>query len=148
MVDEAEDGIVAQPVWNDPLIVALPARHPLLAFKEVPLQEMMSYPLILCDPLVCQACSRQRERLFRAIDARPVVAEYVASHRLMLALVAAGYGIGFSSAAYLTGSQQTDVIVRPLANQSASLTTYLLWAKGETTEPLRQFIDRVGRVSL
>lgn len=88
----------------------------------------------------------QRERLLRTVDAQPTVAEYVKTHSLMLALVAAGYGVGFSSAAHLAGCHQADVVVRPLADETASLTTYLLRPEGEIMEPLRQFIDRVERV--
>ena len=47
MVNEVEDGIIAEPLWADPLVVILPARHPLVAFKEVPLQEVVSYPLVV-----------------------------------------------------------------------------------------------------
>ena len=35
----------------------------------------------------------------------------------LLALVAAGYGVGFSSAAHLAGCHQADVVVRPLADE-------------------------------
>ena len=145
MVNEVEDGIIAEPLWADPLVVILPARHPLVAFKEVPLQEVVSYPLVLCDPRACQGCGRQSERLFRSVDVQPP-AEYVASHGLMLALVAAGYGLGFSTAAHLAACQQADVVIRPLAGQSASLTTYLLRTEGSMTEPLQQFIERAERV--
>jgi DNA-binding transcriptional LysR family regulator len=143
---EVDGAIVAAPLWEDPFMVALPARHPLLAFKEVPLEEMVGYPLILCDPHICEGCSRQRERLFRMMDGQPTVAEYVSTHSLMLTFVAAGYGVGFSSAAHLEGCHQADVVARPLADQAASLTTYLLRPEGEIMEPLRQFIDRAKRV--
>lgn len=146
LTDAVDSDLVAMPVWQDPLVVALPVRHPLLAFKEVPLEEMLSYPLVLCDPHVCEGCSRQRERLLSTVDTQPTVAEYVRSHSLMLALVAAGYGVGFSSAAHLKGGHQADVVVRPLADKTALLTTYLLRPEGEITEPLLQFIARVERV--
>lgn len=146
LAGEMDAGIVAMPVWRDPLVMALPARHPLLVFKEMPLEEVASYPLVLCDPQVCEGCNQQRERLLRAVDAQPTVAEYVKTHSLMLALVAAGYGVGFSSAAHLAGCHQADVVVRPLADETASLTTYLLRPEGEIMEPMRQFIDRVERV--
>ncbi len=146
MANEVGDGIVAESVWDDPPMVALPERHPLLTFKRVPLGEVLHYPLVLCDPQVCEGCSRQRERLLRTVDAQPTVAEYVKTYSLMLALVAAGYGVGFSSAARLAGCHQADVVVRPLADETASLTTYLLRPEGEIMEPLRQFIDRVERV--
>lgn len=139
LTDEVSEEIVAAPVWQDPLVVAVPARHPLLAFKEVPLEEVVSYPLVLCHPEVC-------ERLLRAVAAQPKVAEYVTTHDLMLALVAAGYGVAFSSTAHLASCRQTQVVVRPLAHQSASLTTYLLRPAGEPTGPLMQFIERAERV--
>ncbi|EPG3674760.1 LysR family transcriptional regulator, partial [Burkholderia cenocepacia] len=35
--DEVGEGIIAVPVWSDPLMVAVPARHPLLSHKQIPL---------------------------------------------------------------------------------------------------------------
>ena len=37
------EGLVAQPVWHTPLTVAVPARHPLLALKRIPLDQVVSY---------------------------------------------------------------------------------------------------------
>ena len=146
MAGEMEAGVVARPVWQDPLVVAIPARHPLLAHKRVPLDEVVGYPLVLCHPQVCQECSRQCERLLRLVETPLVVAEYVTTHSLMLALVAAGYGVGFSTAAHAVACRQADVIVRPLDEDSAALTTYLLHPEGAMSEPLRHFIDRAQRV--
>ena len=80
------------------------------------------------------------------METPPVVAEYVTTHSLMLALVAAGYGVGFSTAAHVMACRQADVIVRPLDEDSAALTTYLLHPEGAMSEPLRHFIDRAQRV--
>ena len=146
LAGEVGDEIVALPLWQDPLVVAVPTRHPLLAFKEVPLHEAVNYPLVLCHPEVCEGCSRQCERLLRLVAVQPQVAEYVTTHDLMLALVAAGYGVGFSSAAHMVGCRRADVVVRPLADPTASLTTYLLRPAGAVTGPLVQFIDRAERV--
>ena len=52
MADEVGDGVVASPAWQDELMVAVPARHPVLAYKQVPLAEVLRYPLVLCDPRV------------------------------------------------------------------------------------------------
>lgn len=146
MAGEMQAGLVAIPVWQDPLVVAIPTRHPLLAHKRVPLDEVVGYPLVLCHPQACQECSRQCERLLRLVETPPVVAEYVTTHSLMLALVAAGYGVGFSTAAHAVACRQADVIVRPLDEDSAALTTYLLHPEGAMSEPLRHFIDRAQRV--
>ena len=57
MAGEMAAGVVARPVWQDPLVVAIPARHPLLAHKRVPLDEVVGYPLVLCHPQVCAELS-------------------------------------------------------------------------------------------
>ncbi|CUJ54071.1 Cat operon transcriptional regulator [Achromobacter xylosoxidans] len=42
--DEVGEGIAALAVWNDPMMVAVPARHTLLAHKRIPLEEVLRYP--------------------------------------------------------------------------------------------------------
>lgn len=98
--------IVAEPLWQDPLIVAVPARHPLLAHKEVPLPELASYPLVLSDPQVFEGYWCELARLFRPLEQDPNVVEYVSSLDMMLTLVGAGYGVGFTTAARIAVSQR------------------------------------------
>ena len=74
MIDDVDAGIVAAPLWEDPLVVALPARHPLLVFKEVPLEEVVSYPLVLCDPGFAKAAADSANGCSRSVEARPIVA--------------------------------------------------------------------------
>ncbi|MDT4889737.1 hypothetical protein FQZ97_1264800 [compost metagenome] len=62
----------------------------------------------------------------------------------MMALVAAGYGLGFSSLARITELNNPDVITRPLAGCPTMLTTYLVRREGEPAEPLARFIERVS----
>lgn len=146
LADEADDGIVAEPVWQDALVVVVPIRHPLLAQTRVPLHEVVTHPLVLCHPEVCEGCSRQVERLLRSVDAEPVVVERVTSHDLMLALVAAGYGIGFSSTAHMGACHYADVVTRPLVDSSGVLTTYLLRSDAEPSEQLSNFIGRANQI--
>jgi len=37
-------GIVAEPIWQGPLEIVLPALHQLLVHKEAPLNELGGYP--------------------------------------------------------------------------------------------------------
>ncbi len=90
---EVGESILAEPAWSDPLMVAVPARHPLLTYKRIPLDEVLRYPLVMCDPQLCEGYGRQIARILRTVDAEPLVAEQVASLDLMLALVAAGYAL-------------------------------------------------------
>jgi len=141
---EVGEEIIAEPIWHDPLILAVPARHPLLAHKEVPLPELASYPLVLCDPQVCEGYCRELTRLLRPLEREPNVVEHASSLDMMLTLVGAGYGLGFTTAARLAVSQRADVIARPLVADSAVITTYLLRPRSDAPCPaLERFITRL-----
>lgn len=144
--DEAGDGIIVEPLWDDPLMVAVPARHPLLTFKRIPLQEVLRYPLVLGDPQVCEGYARKIERVLRQVDQEPLIAERVASTDLMMALVSAGFALGLAGASQIAVSRESGVVARPLAGRSPMLTTYLLRLDSEPSETLARFIERVGAI--
>lgn len=144
--DEVGDGLIAEPVWSDPLMVAVPARHPLLAHKRIPLEELLRYPLVLCDPQACEGHARQVDHVLRRVDMEPLVAERVASCDLMMALMSAGIALGLTGYAHILASQEPGVVARPLTGRSPLLTTYLLRPEGEPSEMLARFIDRVQAI--
>ncbi|EJV1369411.1 LysR family transcriptional regulator [Pseudomonas aeruginosa] len=144
--DEVGDGIVTLPAWSDTLMVAVPARHPLLAHKRIPLDELLRYPLVLCDPQVCEGHAKHVERVLRHADTEPLVAERVASCDLMMALVSAGFAIGLTGAAHIAASREAGVVARPLASRVPPLTTYLLWPAGDPSDVLARFIERVQTI--
>lgn len=144
--DEVGEGIVAIPVWSDALMVAVPARHPLLAHKRIPLEELLRYSLVLCDPQVCESHAKHVDRVLRRADMEPLIAERVASCDLMMALVSAGFALGLTGAAHITASREPGVVARPLASRVPPLTTYLLRPIGEPAEVLARFIERVQAI--
>lgn len=144
--DEVGDGIVAIPAWRDALIVTVPARHPLLAYKRIPLEELLRYPLVLCDPQVCEGHAKFVDRVLRRADMEPLVAERVATCDLMMALVSAGLALGFTGAARIAANPDPGVVARPLALRLPPLTTYLLHAKGQPFDVLARFIERVQAI--
>jgi DNA-binding transcriptional LysR family regulator len=141
--DEVGEHLIAEPAWRDALMVAVPARHPLLAHKRIPLEDVLHYPLVLCDPQACEGHARQIERVLRQVDVEPMVAERVASHDLMMALVAAGFALGLASAAHIAASHEPGVVARPLAGRTPMLVTYLLRPGGEPSAALARFVERV-----
>lgn len=145
--DEIGEGIVALPVWSDALMVAVPARHPLLAHKRIPLDELLRYPLVLCDPQACEGHARHVERVLRRADMEPLVAERVASRDLMMALVSGGIALGLTGAAHIATSREPGVVARPLASRVPPLTTFLLCREGEPSNVLARFIERVQAIN-
>jgi DNA-binding transcriptional LysR family regulator len=142
-VSEGGEGIVGVSVWDDPLVIAVPARHPLLSYKRIPIEELIRYPLVLHHPEVCEGSHRQIERILRSVDAEPIVAEHVSSFDLMMVLVAAGYGLSFAAESHMAICRHPEVVARPLAGRPIALTTCLLRPEIEPSEPLRRFIGRV-----
>lgn len=136
------DGLLAVPAWHDPLVVAVPAKHPLLTHKRIPLEEVLRYPLAMGDPHVCEGYCRQMARVLHTVDIEPLVAEEVASLDLMLTLVSAGYALALIGVSQIAAFRSPDVTSRPLAGMSPVLTTYLLRANVTPSEPLARFIGR------
>ena len=144
MADDVGDGILVAPAWEDELMLAVPARHPVLAYKRVPLEEVLRHPLVLGDPAVCEGHARQVERILRKHEQEPLIVQHVASFDLMMTLVSAGIALGLAGTAHITGSREPGVIGRPLAGQPPMLTTYLLRRDMEPCEMLTRFIERVA----
>jgi DNA-binding transcriptional LysR family regulator len=144
--DDVGAGIAAEVIWNEPLVIVVPARHPILAHRRIPLDEVLRYPLVLCHPEICEGFWQQVKRVLGTVDAKPIVVDHVPTLDLMMTLVAAGYGLGFAGESQIVAGRNPDVIARPLAGRSPMLTTYLLRPDAEPSEQLSRFIDRVNPV--
>lgn len=141
---EIDADIVAEPLWHDSLVIAVPARHELLVHREVPLHELGNHPLVLCDPQVCEGYCRELARILRPLEREPNVVEHVSSMDMMLTLVGAGFGLGFTTQTKSAFYQRPDVVIRPLASDSAVITTYLLRrGEGNLSPLLERFIIRL-----
>ena len=61
--DEVGEDIMAVPFWSEPLVVAVPARHPILVHLRIPLDEVLRYPLVLFHPEICEGFWQQVKRV-------------------------------------------------------------------------------------
>ena len=144
MADEVGDGIIVEPAWEEELMVAVPARHPALAYKRIPLEEVLRYPLVLGDPAVCEGHARLIDRILRKQEKEPLVVQHVATFDVMMALVSAGLALGLAGTAHIAASREPGVVGRPLAGRSPMLTTYLLRRDTEPSQALARFIERLA----
>ncbi|WP_248281795.1 LysR family substrate-binding domain-containing protein [Parazoarcus communis] len=142
---EENNGLTAEPIWQEPLALAVPARSPLLTYTRVPLPEALRYPMVLWHPTACAGIHRQVGRILDRVAETPIVAERVASSALMMTLVAAGYGIGLAPTAQIVAYRPLGVVMRPLAGLSPQLITYLLRPQAEARDSLSRFAKRAMR---
>ncbi|HGW5374922.1 TPA: LysR family transcriptional regulator [Pseudomonas aeruginosa] len=139
------DGILAEHAWSDPLVIAIPKRHPLLSYKRVPLHELIRYPLVMRDPRVSEGNYRQVMAVLNGVGyGEPLIAEEATTMELLFEVVAAGYALALVGASQMNTSQNLDVTHRPLAGRAAALTTYLLRVDKPPSATLGRFIERVG----
>lgn len=126
----------SMPVWRDELAVALPLRSPLLAYSTIPTESIQDYPLIQWNPAEHEALHRHVETLVGG----SVAATYtVASFEMMVALVAAGFGIGIAQRSRLDHVRAWPVGIRPLAAQGRWIGTELFWIRGQPPQ-IREFL--------
>ena len=145
--DAVNNGLVAEAVWTDPLSVIVPARHPLLAHGHVKLDDALKFPVVLCHPEADSGCHHQIQTVLETSAVAPKVVDYVTSLGVMLTLVGAGYGIGFAIASQVQTLQRPDISIRPLAGTPPKLSTYLLRRRGELSEPMKRFMERLRAVT-
>ncbi len=115
--------------------------HPLLVHKQIPLEDLIRYPLVVADPRLFGNCDCELGQLLRD-EAAKVNVEYVGSMDMMLTLVAAGYGVGFASAARIRVLNRPDIVMRPLATPNFIHTTYLLRPESDPGTPAGISLDR------
>jgi DNA-binding transcriptional LysR family regulator len=142
------DSVIKVGVWCEQLAVALPIRHPLLAYSKVPFKEALRYPLITFHPEYCaEGYHMVRHMLGKMMRGRvPDIVEYHAiGHGQMLMLVAAGYGVAFGLESQLSLYRHPDVFVRPI-DDAVDITTFAVLPKGDISQKLEQFVQRAQAI--
>ncbi|MGP1664896.1 MAG: LysR family substrate-binding domain-containing protein, partial [Rhodanobacter sp.] len=144
---EFAEGYIKTMVWTERPAVAIPIRHPLLAFDTIPLPEAARYPLLMCHPEQCAGGYKVIRRWFCDNQlASPRVAEYVSGHEPMMMLVAAGYGIGIGLESQIALYTHPDVVIRPIADEIPNTATFAVVSDQPGSSELTRFIQRAQRL--
>jgi DNA-binding transcriptional LysR family regulator len=138
-------GWLCEPLWHDTLAVAVAKRSHLLAYREVPRQEVLKQPLINAQPTFDEPWHAVAHRLFENALADPE--QTVSTFDMAMALVSAGYGIAIAPAMRLAGHLHRGIAMRPVADSPTVVTTYLLHPCASLTEPQTRFIQRACSMS-
>ncbi|MBB5119725.1 LysR family transcriptional regulator [Streptomyces eurocidicus] len=123
---EEHPGVRLIPVWQDQLVVALPARHPLASAPDVALADLAGLPLRLTDrrnnpPLVDLVVSACRDAGFAPVPGPP-------SSSLQNTLAAIGAASPMWTVVYASHARQLrtgKVAFRPVRGEGLSLPTAL-----------------------
>jgi DNA-binding transcriptional LysR family regulator len=128
------------PVWTDPLLVAISARHPLAGQAEIKLSDLAPFPLRLTErrnnvPLVDLVIRACHEAGFTPV-AGPVSTVLTDT----LAVIGTDNSWTVAYAAHARQLQSTRVVFRPLAGPALALTTALLVRRASPPAALEQLL--------
>lgn len=138
-------GWVCEPLWHDTLAVAVAKRSHLLAYREVPCQEVLKQPLIRAQSTAGEPWRAVAQRVLG--DALQDREQLVSSFDIAMTLVSAGYGLVVAPSARLAGYLNRGIAARPLAGAPTVVMAYLLHPLARLTEPMARFIQRARSVS-
>lgn len=123
-VDEDDHDLRAVTLWSEPLAVALPANHPLAAAESVDVGALTGQATIMCHPDLGSGCHDQLMDVLRSAGVEPHVVEYALLRSTMLLLVAAGFGLGFTTLSSDSNEPMAGVVLRPLNAPTSTLAIY------------------------
>lgn len=135
--------IVTTPIWEDTLVAVVPKNHPTLRYPKIPLDELLKYPFIGCDPDAYGGYHHQINRLLRTANIPPRITEWAKSMDMLITLISAGHGVAIASASRLGACRHHSIVVRPLAAKRPLLMTYLLQHESLNSAAATDFIERI-----
>lgn len=117
-------GLVAEPVWSEPVVVMLPERHALAARNSLTLADAVAHPLVLCEPRLKPGFVAQLERLLSPYAEHLRIADHADTFAGALLKIAAGWGLGFLDAAHASMLKEGHLLQVPLTEAEARIFTY------------------------
>ncbi|WP_198970495.1 LysR family transcriptional regulator [Xylophilus sp. ASV27] len=137
-----EQAIVQEAAWSYPLVVLVPSGHVLAGQPSATMPEVVSHPLVVCDPHYKPGVHRQIDALIRQHTHKPIIASHACSLAGFITKIGSGCGIGLADAGHMLTMKRPDVVSIPLRDAAAELTTYVLYRrrKAELPATLEHFV--------
>ncbi|MGZ3421620.1 MAG: LysR family substrate-binding domain-containing protein [Polyangiales bacterium] len=140
-----DPGISAERVRREPLMIALPAEHPLAARKRIPLSLLANEPFVTFPRSRGPAFFDQLMRLCHDAGFTPrIVQEAVQLD--MASLIAAGFGVGIVPASTREVARP-GMVLRPIVG-SPMTELFVAWRSNDLSPVLRDFLTVVRDVDL
>jgi len=137
-------GVRYHPASREPMLLALPARHPLAGKAKVRPADLAGEPLIMYSEKEGKYFFDKIVALFAASDSAPRYVHHIGQTHTIMALVRAGLGLAIvpASARQL---RLANVVLRPLWRGDVQAELYLAWREDRSNPalaPVREFFLR------
>jgi LysR family transcriptional regulator, benzoate and cis,cis-muconate-responsive activator of ben and cat genes len=138
-----EDDLVIETVLREPLMVAMPERHPLSVRPSISLADLDGVPLIVYPNLPMRGLAQEVADAFRRDSLNLHVEQEVEDVLTAIALVASGFGLAITTQS-ATSLRLPGVAFRPLASrQLRDVELSCLYRRGDSSPVLAAFLDVV-----
>lgn len=133
-------------VHTEPLLLALPAAHPLAKLPAVPLDQLASDPWVMLPSGLGLGFYEQVIGICREAGFMPETHQVATEIPTMISLVAAGLGVTLVPAS-ISSLRRSGVVYRPLAGQTEIAETIAVWTPSRTSPLLENFLEIVREVA-
>ncbi|GHU19339.1 LysR family transcriptional regulator [Betaproteobacteria bacterium] len=127
-------------MFEDPLVVALPANHRLAKKKSVRVADLDGCPYIVHPKNTQTPFSQKILTILRDAGVKPEVSYQVTELHTTLALVAAGLGITFVGRS-IVENNRSDIIFRPISDLTIGTTVMAVTRANETSKIALAFLN-------
>ena len=135
--------LASLPVAEEPLVLALPAAHPLATARRLSAAQVLAQPLVLFPRRILPSIADALFALYHAHGQSPQVAQEAIQMQTIVNLVAAGLGLAWVPRS-VTRFERSGVVYREWAQAGVPrCETRLVWAQGEPRPALTRFVGFV-----
>ena len=127
-------------VHTEPLLLALPAAHPLASLPAVPLAQLAADPWVLLPSGLGLGFYEQVIDICRLAGFMPETHQVATEIPTMISLIAAGLGVTLVPAS-ISNLRRTGVVYRPLAGQTEIVETIAVWMPSHASPLLDHFLE-------
>lgn len=129
------------PIQAEPIVVAIPRRHPLADFARIPVEELHRTAFIRFDPISAAYFYRLAESLFHSHNIQPLTVQTATQLHTVMALVSSGLGLALVPEA-AARIQLEDVVLRPLALDPPPMAELCLaWNRNDSNPAIVSFLE-------
>lgn len=135
-------GLKVETLFEDPLIVALPASHPLARKRRLGFNDLRGESIFRFERRLNPGFYDHCQSFFEQIDFKPNTIPEPDDHHILLGLIAEGKGIAFIFAS-LQNVKRQGVVFRRLKEEGKSLSSGIAvaYSAGNSSEILSQFLE-------
>jgi DNA-binding transcriptional LysR family regulator len=134
-------------IFEEPLVVALPDRHPLVHQDQVSLRSLINEPFILFPRSLAPGLYDQIISFCQQATFSPKVVQEAVQMQTIVSLVAAEMGIALVPIS-LQNLQRTGVVYKTLLEPTPQAAIALIWRRWDTSPTVQRFLAAVQQTML